>query len=33
MLLKVKINDVIIKYFLLNIDKFYYLLLIIYKEF
>lgn len=31
MLLKGKINDVIIKYFLLNIDKFYYLLLIIYK--
>lgn len=31
MLLKGKINNVIIKYFLLNIDKFYYLLLIIYK--
>lgn len=31
MLLKGKINGVIIKYFLLNIDKFYYLLVIIYK--
>lgn len=31
MLLKGKINNVIIKYFLLNIDKFYYLLVIIYK--